>query len=59
MQIKPAGLDNLSAIVHCLNAALEHVPPVTRSMIEANVKPHVDALDAVINPREDKNMEHA
>ena len=58
MQIKPAGLDDLTALVHCINAALEHVPPVTRSMIESAATPRIKSLESILNPPDDKNQDH-
>ena len=58
MHIKPAGIAELETIVHGLNAAMEHVPPATRAILEQMIAPQVKALEAVLNPPEDKNMEH-
>lgn len=58
MQIKPAGIDDLAALVHVVNALLEHAPPVTRNIFEGLAGQHIKAIEAVLNPLADKNQDH-
>ena len=56
--IKPAGIEDLQAIADLVNAALEHVPPVTRGILESLAAPRFKSLDGILNPPADKNQEH-
>ena len=58
MQIKPAGIDDLVALVHLMNAALEHVPPSTRKILEELSEPRIKAIEMILSPPGDKNQDH-
>lgn len=58
MQTKPAGIDDLTAVVQIMNAMLEHVPPATRGILESLADPRLKSLESILNPPADKNQEH-
>jgi hypothetical protein len=58
MQIKPAGIDDLGALVHIVNALLEHAPPITRNIFESLADQRIKSLEGILNPPSDKNQEH-
>ena len=58
MNIKPAGISNLEALVHLINAALEHCPPATKAIFDGLAQPHVTALNDILDPPGEKNQDH-
>lgn len=58
MLTKPPGIDDLSELVHLLNAAMEHVPPHTRAFLERNANARVKGIEDALCPPADKNQDH-
>ena len=50
-------MESLVALTRILNAALEHCPPETRSILSAAGQPHLSALEKELTPRPAKPAE--